>query len=689
VAGWFSSEGYPFPPGQSWIEEEQAYNFVLFSENAASVTLLLFGGDDLTRPLFQLQLDPLVHKLRSFWFCKVPKRSVSGARYYGYSVSGPAPGGPDLPSAFDPEKVLLDPYARELYFPPGFDREAARRPGSNAGKAPLARLIETEPPFDWQGDRPPAIGSEVILYEMHVRGFTMSPTSGVAAARRGTFLGVIDKIPYLRDLGVTMVELMPVHQFDPQEGNYWGYMPLNFFAPHQQYAVAAERVKDEFRAMVRAFHAEGIAVILDVVYNHTAEGDQTGPVYSFKGIDNASYYLLTRDPAAPYANYTGTGNTFHCRNASARVLILESLRYWATEMHVDGFRFDLASIFTRNDDGSVDLSDSPLLTPLRSDPVLRHVHLIAEPWDAGGLYQLGSHFPGQLWSQWNGQFRDDVRRFLKGDPGLVPTLMRRLYGSDDLFPDSLREACRPFHSINFVDAHDGFTLYDLVSYNEPRNWANGHQNSDGSHDNLSWNCGWEGDDGLPAHVLALRKRQAKNFCTLLLLANGIPMFRAGDEFLQTQGGNNNPYNQDNATSWLDWSRLDHLGDVHRFFRLMIARRKAHPSLCRNRFWRDDVRWYGVGPAVDMAHDSHTLAYCLSGASLGDHDLYVMINAYWEPLSFAIQDGGPRQWRRAVDTALASPDDIAPPGAEPPVTSAVYDVLPRSVVVLVRPPRNPP
>src|SRR5262245_702262 len=510
--------------------------------------------------------------------------------------------------AFDPDKVLLDPFAREVYFPPAFDRAAARRPGPNAGRAPLGVLHEAEPPFDWGDDRPPRHASDLVIYELHVRGFTNSPTSSVAPDRRGTFAGVIDKIPYLKELGVTAVELMPVHQFDPQEGNYWGYMTLNFFAPHRQYAADQSRARDEFRRMVKALHAAGIEVILDVVYNHTAEGDRTGPTYSFKGIDAATYYLLTADPAAPYRDYSGTGNTLHTANRAVRSLIVESLRYWVTEMHVDGFRFDLAAVFDRTDDGSLDLTDSPLVTAIQCDPVLRHVRLIAEPWDAAGAYQLGRYFPGHFWHQWNGQFRDDVRRFVKGDPGLVPALMRRLYGSDDLFPDTLRDTCRPFLGVNFVTCHDGFTLYDLVSYNAKHNEANGHANTDGTADNFSWNCGWEGDEGVPADVLALRKRQAKNFCCLLLLANGIPMLRAGDEFLQAQGGNNNPYTQANATSWLDWGRQGPHADVLRFFRKMIAFRQAHPGLGRSRFWREDVRWYGVGPAADLSPDSHSLAF---------------------------------------------------------------------------------
>ena len=415
---------------------------------------------------------------------------------------------------------------------------------------------------------------------MHVRGFTRSPTSGLAPERRGTYAGVVDKIPYLKELGVTMVELLPVQQFDPQEGNYWGYMTLNFFAPHQEYATDPHHARDEFRAMVKALHEAGIEVILDVVYNHTAEAGPEGPTYSFRGIDNAAYYLMSDDPRAPYVDYTGCGNTLACSRSVARVLVLESLRYWVTEMHVDGFRFDLASVLARNPDGSFASTDDSLLTAIRTDPILRDVHLIAEPWDAGWAYQLGTEFPGALWHQWNGRFRDDVRRFVRGDPGMVGALMLRLYGSDDLFPDNPRDARRPYQSINYVTCHDGFTLYDAVAHNEKHNWANGHGNSDGTAENFSWNCGWEGDEGVPAEVMALRKRQAKNLVCLLLLANGIPMLVAGDEFLHTQRGNNNPYNQDNETTWLDWSRKEWHADHLRFVKRMIAFRKAHPTLGR-------------------------------------------------------------------------------------------------------------
>jgi isoamylase len=682
MSSWAAAEGAILCLGSTWIEEERAYNFSLYARHADGVTLLLFGEGDAARPVLEVVLDPRRHKTWDVWHCRLREHEVRDARYYAYRVYGRGPSTPDYRHAYDPEKLLVDPYARDVYFPPSFDREAARRPGSNAGKAPLGGIASCEPPFDWGDDRLPRHESDAIVYEMHVRGFTISPTSGVAPERRGTYAGVMDKVPYLKSLGITAVELLPVHQFDPQERNYWGYMPLNFFTPHRPYAADPEHVRDEFRAMVKALHAADIAVILDVVYNHTGEGNQAGPTYSFKGIDNSTYYLTTADCQRPYRDFSGCGNTLACDTGCVRTLVLESLRYWVTEMHVDGFRFDLASILAREADGSFRGSDISLLAAIRTDPTLRNVRLIAEPWDAAGAYQLGTQFPGALWHQWNGRFRDDVRRFVRGDPGMVGALMLRLYGSDDLFPDNPRDARRPYQSVNYVDCHDGFTLYDLVAYNERHNEANGHGNDDGPRDNFSWNCGWEGDEGVPNDVIALRERQAKNLFCLLLLANGIPMFAAGDEFLRTQRGNNNPYNQDNETTWLDWSRMDLYADVFRFFQLMITFRKTHPSLSRAHFWRDEVRWYGVGPSVDLSFESHSLAYCLHGASQGDCDIYVMINAYHEPLNFEIQEGSFGGWRRAIDTGLDSPHDIADPGQEAPVSSRRYRVLARSVVVLI-------
>jgi isoamylase len=687
LVSWTKIEGSPFPQGVTWIAEEEAYNFALYSKHAESVTLLLYGGEDISTPLLSRPLDHLTHKSGRVWHCRIPKRELKGARYYAYSVSGPPPQGRFEWHAFDPEKILLDPYALSVFFPPTFDRRAAMAQGSNAGKAPLGLIVACEEVYDWSGDKRPRHESDAIIYELHVRGFTQNPNSGVGQANRGTFAGVVEKIPYLKELGVTVVELMPVFQFDLQEGNYWGYMPLSFFAPHGGYATAEAACvceqHNEFRAMVKALHRAGIEVVLDVVYNHTAEGNQQGPLYSFKGIDNSTYYLISDRPDDPYEDYSGAGNTLNCANRYVRKMILDSLRYWVKEMHVDGFRFDLASVFSRNIDGSINMTDPQLFADIVSDPDLAHVRLIAEPWDAAGAYQLGRGLPGITWLQWNGSFRDDTRRFVKGDPELVPALMYRLYGSDDLFPDDRLHAYHPYQSVNYITSHDGFTLYDLVSYNHKRNWANGHNNRDGPGEEYGWNSGWEGDENLPEEALKLRKRQIKNFCSLLFLANGTPMLRAGDEFMQTQEGNSNPYNQDNETSWLDWNRLGRNRDIFRFFKLMIAFRKAHPSLCRSRFWREEVRWYGIGPAVDISHDSHSLAYALRGASEGDIDIYVMINAYWEELSFTVREGEAGEWQRVIDTSRESPDDFREPGEEIPLTSRNYLVSARSIVVLIR------
>jgi len=680
---WPSIEGSPIPLGVTYIANEQAYNFALYSKTASEVTLFLFAKDDVSRPCLEVRLEPPRHKTKRVWHCRIKEAELNGAVYYAYRVDGPTGVEPSELSSFDRDKILLDPFAKGVFFPPQFSRAAAKAKGDNSGKAPLGLLFRDHAPFDWRDERSPRHYSDAIVYEMHVKGFTASETSGLKESQRGTFAGVIEKIPYLKELGVTIVELMPVHQFDSQEGDYWGYMTLSFFSPHQSYASDPLNAVTEFRQMVKALHAADIEVILDVVYNHTTEGDHRGPIYSFKGIDNASFYLLTGDPNRPYANYSGTGNTLNCTDPCIRNLILDSLRYWVTEMHVDGFRFDLASILTRSADGSIDWNDPPLLSAIRTDPVLNGVRLIAEPWDAGGAYQLGTSFPGMFWHQWNGMFRDDIRRFVRGDAGTVPSVMRRLYGSDDLFPDRIEEARRPFYSINYVVSHDGFTLYDLVSYNEPHNEANGHANTDGPQNNFSWNCGWEGDKGAPANVIALRKQQAKNFFCLLMLANGMPMFAAGDEFLHTQGGNSNPYNQDNATTWLDWSRLQEHADIFRFVKLMIAFRKAHPTICRSVFWRDDIRWYGVNSAADLSFHSQTLAYYLNGASVQDADLYVMINGFAEPLSFTICDGFRKPWMRVVDTSLASPDDICLPDSEVQVQGSKYTVQARSIVVLMQ------
>ena len=679
---WFQIEGAPQPLGALWLGKEDARNFAIYSRHATGVTLLLYAAGDLVNPARRVPLNYLMHKSGRIWHCRLAAGDMAGARFYAYLLEGPNDPHGEC-HFFDPDKVLLDPYARWIFFPPAFSRAASIGRGSNAGKAPLGVLHDGAAPFDWKGESRPAHTSDTIIYELHVKGFTNRGNSGVAAGKRGTYAGVIDKIPYLKDLGVTAVELMPVFQYDPDEGNYWGYMPLSFFAPHQGYAAAANGVEaaGEFKAMVKALHQAGIEVILDVVYNHTTEAGPDGPTYSYRGICNSTYYLLDQN-MMHYRNDTGAGNVLRSAHPAVRKMIIDSLRFWVQEMHVDGFRFDLASIFSRNSDGSINLEDPPIISEISSDATFGAVRHIAEAWDPAS-YELGRGFPGRSWSQWNGRFRDDVRAFVKGDFGKVGDLMSRIYGSSDLFPDDCDNAYHPYQAINYVTSHDGFCLYDLVAYNTKRNFANGQNNNDGTDNNLSWNCGREGDHEVPPEVMRLRTRQIKNFFAILMLSNGTPMFRAGDEFMNTQGGNNNPWNQDNETTWLDWDRLEKNRGMFRFFKGMIAFRKAHPSLARSRFWRDDVRWYGVGRQVDLSHASHSLAFCLRGGSEQDRDIYVMINAYWEDLAFRIQEGAASDWMRVVDTSRPDPLDLLEIGTEEPVASLDYKVEARSVVVLVR------
>jgi isoamylase len=678
IQTWEQTEGSPLPLGVTWSEEEQAFNFAVYAEHAASVTLLFYAPPELVSPAFVYRFDFLRNKSGRIWHCRIPIADLAGCRYYAYSVAGE-----DLPGvhSFDPQKIILDPYAKAVFFPPEFDRNLAMREGSNVGRAPLGVLIGNEAEFDWGKSQPPRHEADAIIYELHVRGFTRNANSGVDPSRAGTFAGLVEKIPYLKDLGVTVVELMPIFQRDAQESDYWCYMPLNFFSPHAQYSSDRDHGQHlEFKNMVKAFHEAGIGIVLDVVYNHTCEGDHRGPIYSYKGLGSASYYMMTSDPANPYANYSGTGNTLNFGRGHVRKMVMDSLRYWKKEMHIDGFRFDLASVFSRNADGSLNWGHAPIFAEIAADPELGLLRLIAEPWDTGA-YQLGRGFPGITWLQWNGRFRDDVRRFVKGDSGMVPDLMRRIYGSDDFFPDGRDDAYHAYQSVNYVTSHDGFTLYDLVSYNEKHNWANGQNNQDGMNENYSWNSGYEGDTGATAEVLALRRKQVKNFFCLLMLSNGTPMFRAGDEFLNTQFGNNNPYNQDNPTGWLDWSQLESNQDILRFFKSMIAFRKSHPSLSRSRFWREDISWYGTGAVADLSPNSRSVAFCLHGASQNDQDIYVMINAFWENLKFEILEGTASEWSRIVDTASPTPNDFS--NSSEPLQKLSYQVAPRSVVVLLR------
>ena len=589
--------------------------------------------------------------------------------------------------------MLIDPYARGLAGLEGW------RKGYDAGRHGRLGIVRSkvlDEEFDWGLEHPLNIPlADSVIYEVHVRGFTAHASSRVA--HPGTFEGLVEKIPYLRELGVTAVELLPVTEFeecdhpfkDPETGgrlcNFWGYQPLSFFAPKASYSAAdtTEGAVRSFKAMVKALHEAGIEVILDMVFNHTGEGGDAGPTCGFRGLDNETYYLL--DPrSGRYLDFSGCGNTFRCNHPVARSLILTALRYWVTEMHVDGFRFDLASILGRSRDGSVH-PDPPLLEAIAGDAVLAHTKLIAEAWDAAGLYQVGSFPSWGRWAEWNGTFRDDLRLFVKSDRGLVGALRTRLSGSPDLYRKGGRA---PFHSINFVTSHDGFTLRDLVSYDRKHNERNGEKNKDGLDQNESWNCGAEGESDDP-RLRDLRARQARNFMALLLLAQGAPMILGGDEILRTQGGNNNAYCQDNETSWFDWTLAERNADFLRFVSRLIRFRRAHPSLRRHLFFEDDpsgvaAAFHGPkGGDPDLSAESRSLGLHLRGGG-GHDDLLVIAHAHWEPLAFSLPRLRPgRSWRLFLDTTQAPPRDIAEPGQEERLSKqASFLAGPRSVVVLV-------
>ena len=613
--------------------------------------------------------------------------SVEPGQIYGYRVHGPYD--PTNGLRFDSSKILLDPYGRGVVVPKNYDRDASSRDGDNVATSMKSVVVDPHS-YDWAGDRPlrhPL--SQTIIYEMHVKGFTRHPNSGVSEKTRGTYRGLIEKIPYLRDLGISAVELLPVFQFDAQDCppglvNYWGYAPVSFFAPHRAYSSRQDVIGpvDEFRDMVKALHRAGIEVILDVVFNHTAEGNHTGPTISFRGLDNSAYYVLEQD-LARYANYSGTGNTLNANHTIVRRMILDSLRYWVEEMHVDGFRFDLASILARDSHGQV-MHNPPVLWDIESDPVLAGTKMIAEAWDAAGLYQVGS-FLGDSWKEWNGRFRDDVRSFFRGDQRSLAQFADRLVGSHEMYHHKEREAEQ---SVNFVTCHDGFTLNDLVSYNQKHNEANGENNRDGTNDNRSWNCDVEGPTNDP-DIEKLRNRQVKNFLTTTMLSLGLPMFGMGDEVRRTQRGNNNAYCQDNESNWFDWSLLKKHADSHRFAKLLIARRLLRdvgPERARTSLSQlisgAEKSWHGVRlNQPDWSNQSHSIALSVELRGEGLF-VYFAFNAYWEPLTFELPSiEGAGSWRCWIDTSLESPLDIVPWKEAPSVSYHVYRVGPRSVVVL--------
>jgi glycogen operon protein len=655
-------------------------NFAVFSRHATSVHLILFK-EGKEEPIAELPLDPTINKTGDVWHIFV--QDLPHDFLYGYRISGPF--APKSGHRFDAKAIVLDPYAPGIS---GGHRWGShdQPPGQAQGRLTRRCRLDIDD-FDWGDDVPPATPlAQTVLYELHVRGFTRHPSSG--AAHPGTFRGLCEKVSYLKDLGVTAVQLMPVLEFDeldqthrhPGNGeqlkNYWGYSPLSFIAPKASYGSRPGRQLREFKEMVRTFHKAGIEVILDVVYNHTCEGNENGPTLSFRGLDNAIYYMLDRE--GRYYNFSGCGNTLNCNHPVVRDLILDSLAYLVSELHVDGFRFDLAAILGRGPNGKV-LEDPPLLQHIAEHPVLAGTKLIAEAWDAGGLTQLGKFPAWGRWAELNGWFRDDARRFIRSDPGSVATIAKRICGSLDLYGDSSKH---PYHSVNFVTCHDGFTLNDLVSYDEKHNWANGENNKDGWTWNFSWNCGHEGptSDGV---INALRQRQMRNFLTLLLISQGVPLLSQGDELGRTQQGNNNAYCQDNELSWVDWSLAEKNAGLLRFTRMMIALRKQFFALSREQFV-NRVSWHGVKVGEpDWTGQQRLFAFQLHSGP-GRQQLYVLFNAHWDWQKFNLPSHDGRwNWQRLVDTNLPTPQDIVE------VKDAVqlrpgdyYLAAPRSAVILI-------
>jgi glycogen operon protein len=694
------AQGWPLPPGVQF--REGGANFAIFSRHAERVWLELYELHTDAQPSHRIELTPEMHRTGDMWHVWV--EDIRPGQLYAYRIDGPYD--PGRGHRYNSNKLLLDPYARAITHLDRWDFERALGydPASplldasfstidNAGSAP--KCVVTDGPFSWGNDRPLRRSwSETVIYEVHVRGFTVDPQSGVS--HPGTFRGLVEKIPYLKELGITAVELLPVQEFNeyelvrvnPYTGDllrqYWGYNPTALMAPNGSYSSAGSHGQqvDEFREMVKALHAAGIEVILDVVFNHTAEGSELGPTFCWRGIDNGIYYLLESDPRF-YRDYTGTGNTIKAAHSVVRDHILDALRYWAVEMHVDGFRFDLASVLGRGEDGRI-LADPPLLRRIAEEPVLRDVKLIAEAWDMAGAYQVGGFYK-RPWAEWNGRFRDDVRRYWRGDDGLRASIASRLCGSEDLYAASGKG---PNSSINFVTSHDGFTLNDLVSYEHKHNEPNGEFNRDGTSANYGANYGAEGPTEDRA-VAALRERQIKNILLTLLVARGVPMLLAGDEMRRTQQGNNNAYCQDNEISWHDWRLLDANQDIFRFASGLIAFRHQHPALRMDSFCTDDdVQWFGPDGNAPIWTDAResALAWMLSEES---HRLFFALNPDLSPIDFLLPP--PRTdyaWHAKADTAAASPADLHEEGHEPLVEDQQrYQLKAGSSIILMEAPRH--
>jgi isoamylase len=676
--------GSRFPPGATVVPG--GINFCIFSRHATRVELLLYAAADSPEPFQVIALTP--ERNRSFFFWHVLVEGLPLHTCYTWRADGPQDT-LQTGRTFNPRKELVDPYASAVT-DTLWNRLRAADPQDGAHAS--LRGVVTEPVPS--SDATPRGLDGAVIYELHVGGFTRHPSSGVK--HPGTFAGLIEKIPYLGELGITHVELMPVMAFDEQDvpvpvaarglRNYWGYSTHSFYSPHPRYGLDPMRCAYEFRALVDALHGAGIGVLLDVVFNHTAEGGTQGPMINFKGLANDIFYHLDAADRRLYRDYTGCGNTINCNHPQVTAFIVHCLEYWVEELGVDGFRFDLASVFARDQRGEL-MADPPVPWAIESSRILSRVPLIAEAWDAAGLYHVGA-FPGMAWAEWNGRYRDVIRRFVRGDPGLVGEVATRVAGSEDLYAHDGR---LPGNGVNFITCHDGFTLNDLVSYNAKHNEANGEDNRDGSNDNLSWNCGAEGETSDP-EVLRLRQRQARNFLAILFLSQGVPMMLAGDEVLRSQRGNNNGYCQDNELSWFDWRLLSTRGDMLRFVRELIALRKRHPGLCRQRFLTGrpapgatlpDVAWHGERLREPLWHDAgaQLLAFTLAGEHATESPLHVIFNMSDAARTVAVPVIDGYRWRRALDTARVSPDDIVPPQQQTGAEGEQYLAQPRSVVVL--------
>ncbi|WP_299018823.1 glycogen debranching protein GlgX [uncultured Photobacterium sp.] len=682
----YSWPGEPYPLGAT--VKEQGVNFSLYSKDATRVTLHLFDSPDAEAPLLSFELDPVHHKRGHYWFLFVA--NIGHGQVYAFQVAGPWK--PRSGLRFDKDKVLIDPYSQAICFGENYDRNRAIGHGSNID-ACMKSIVVNQHAFDWQGTLSPHHSlTDTVIYEMHVGGFTKHSSSGVEESKRGTFAGIIEKIPYLKSLGVTAVELMPVQQFDIQDApdgrkNYWGYSPINFFAIHADYSVEKEPLAaiNEFKTLVRELHKAGIEVILDVVFNHTAEGDECGPTFCFKGLQNGTYYLLNKSNGK-YANYSGCGNTCNANHSVLRRMIIDALHFWVTEMRVDGFRFDLASVLARDSQGHP-MKEPPLLWSIDSDPILSSTKIIAEAWDAAGLYQVGS-FIGDRWNEWNGKYRDDIRAFWRGDNGYVSRFASRILGSPDIYCSHRHS---PHRSVNFISAHDGFTLNDLVSYSEKHNHANGENNCDGDNHNMSSNYGVEGPTEI-SEIDNLRNRQCKNMLATLFLSLGMPMICMGDEVRRTQQGNNNAYCQDNDISWFDWRFVDKHADMHRFVMLLSQIRRAEPTIDWNMHMslssvleNVGISWHGMQPhQPDWSEHSHSLALTVNHPITKD-ELYVICNAYWDPLEFTVPDRDGCDWYLLINTAASSPDDIYTIEQAPKFLRNTILVTGRSMIVMVAKP----